>query len=323
MLLCCALNAQTVIKLNPESGGRYTIDATVNGVGVRTYYSDESWFASMSTTTYLFLTENGYIADEDIKGLTVMKMPDGSTVKAGAFVIKSLRIGNVIVRDLPAFVINKQSVPLVVGNSTFDCFGTVVVEDDRLCIYDGIEHNVTEPAVSTEAPQESLLLAAQEHIDAKEYAAALDCFETVMKSEPLGMYAEYQYIMLLNIQKRDSDVITFSKKWLAAYEGSTTYLDYWVHDAMGDSYARMNSHSAAIKSYESAVAAYYAMLNISEKELLKSDRQDNTLGITLFDLAKQYASVSSLSKSQHCFFLSSKCGNQAAIDACKKYNIKR
>lgn len=76
LLQAGACLAQTVIHLNPESEGRYMLDATVNGVGVRTYYTEESWFASMSSTT-----------------------------KAGSFVIRNLRIGNVIVKDLPAFVI--------------------------------------------------------------------------------------------------------------------------------------------------------------------------------------------------------------------------
>ena len=49
------LSAQSVIKLNPQSDGRYTIDATVNGVGVKTFYAAENWFASVSSTTYLFL----------------------------------------------------------------------------------------------------------------------------------------------------------------------------------------------------------------------------------------------------------------------------
>ena len=51
-LCALSLNAQSVIKLNPQSDGRYTIDATVNGVGVKTYYAAENWFASVSSTTY-------------------------------------------------------------------------------------------------------------------------------------------------------------------------------------------------------------------------------------------------------------------------------
>ena len=50
--------------------------------------------------------------------------PNGSNTRAASFVIRNLKIGKVIVQNLPAFVITKQTVPLLVGNSAFDCFGT-------------------------------------------------------------------------------------------------------------------------------------------------------------------------------------------------------
>lgn len=324
-LAAFSTKAQTVIKLMPESDGVYTLNATLNGVGVRTYYTEESWFASVSSTTYLFLYENGYIDPNDVKGMTVLKMPDGSTTKAGSFIIRNLRIGNVIVKDLPAFVIKKQSVPLVVGNSSFDCFGKVVLKDNELLIYDGIERNddpQMAPAMTTSVP-DSLRIAAQRHIDAGEYKAAAGCFESLERHEELGMYDEYQYILLLNALSRNDETVSLAEKWLSAYEGKTTYLDYWIFDALGDVYAKKGNHLKSIENYERALAAYYAMFNMTEKDMLKSPRQDNTLGDTLFDLARQYASNGNVMKSQHCYFVAAKCGNATAIDVCKKYNIKR
>ena len=317
--------AQTVIKLNPESDGVYTLSATLNGVGVRTYYTEESWFASVSSTTYLFLYENGYIDPNDVKGMTVLKMPDGSTVKAGSFIIRNLKIGNVIVKDLPAFVIKKQSVPLVVGNSSFDCFGEVVLKDNELLIYDGIERKddvqtAQGPAVSS---QDSIRLAVQRHIDANEYQEAAACLEILKANGELGMYDEYQYVLLMNALRRNDETIALAEKWLAEYQGKTTYLDYWMFDALGDAHAKKGNHQKSIENYERAVSAYYAMFNMTEKDMLKSPRQDNTLGDTLFDLARQYASNGNVMKSQHCYFVSAKCGNETAIDVCKKYRITR
>ena len=112
------------------------MNASVNGVGVRTYYTPDKWYASVSSTTYLFLYENGYIADADVNGMTTVKMPNGTSTKAASFVIRNLKIGKVIVQNLPAFVITKQTVPLLVGNSAFDCFGTVSQEGSSLIVDD-------------------------------------------------------------------------------------------------------------------------------------------------------------------------------------------
>ena len=150
-LSALSLQAQSVIQLHEESDGRYTMDASVNGVGVRTYYAAENWYASMSTTTYLFLYENGYIAPADVNGMTTTKMPDGTSTKAASFVIRSLKIGRVIVQNLPAFVITKQNVPLIVGNAAFDCFGTVTQEGDRLVIDDRFEEDFAKET-QAEAP---------------------------------------------------------------------------------------------------------------------------------------------------------------------------
>ncbi|MDO5442899.1 MAG: hypothetical protein Q4G10_04455 [Bacteroidia bacterium] len=317
--------AQTVIKLNPESDGVYTLNATVNGVGVRTYYTEESWFASVSSTTYLFLYENGYIDPNDVKGMTVLKMPDGSTVKAGSFIIRNLRIGNVIVKDLPAFVIKKQSVPLVVGNSSFDCFGEVVLKNNELLIYDGIERKEEVQYAENQgiSPQDNIRVDVQRHIDAGEYKEAAECLEALKSKEELSMYDEYQYILLLNALSRNDETITLAEKWLASYEGKTTYLDYWMFDALGDAHAKKGNHLKSINNYERAVSAYYAMFNMTEKDMLKSPRQDNTLGDTLFDLARQYAANGNVMKSQHCYFVSAKCGNATAIEVCKQYKITR
>ena len=310
MLCTLSLSAQNVIKLNPQSDGRYTIDATVNGVGVKTFYAAETWFASVSSTTYLFLYENGYIENADVNGVTVLKMPDGSTVKAGSFVIRNLRIGNIIVQNLPAFVLTKQNVPLIVGNSAFDCFGEVVQDGNRLLVYDG-----------TVLEEDELKMAAQTYLDAKDYQAAAGCFESLQKMGELNMYNEYQYAMVLNILGRSDECIALCDKWVANNLGRAMVLDYWMYDALGDCYARKRETLKSIENYEKAVATYCKLFNTSEKEIKKSKFQDETLSYTLYDLGRQYASVN-IGKTEYYMALSAKSGNKAAQEFCNSVHIK-
>ena len=319
-LCALSLNAQSVIKLNPQSDGRYTIDATVNGVGVKTYYAAENWFASVSSTTYLFLYENDYIQDADVNGVTVLKMPDGSTVKAGSFVIRNLRIGNIIVQNLPAFVLTKQNVPLIVGNSAFDCFGEVVQDGNRLLVYDGtvLEEETQEPELE---PSDELKMAAQTYLDAKDYQSAAQCFDALYQMGELNMYNEYQYAMVLNILGRSDDCIALCDKWIEDNLGRAMVLDYWMWDALGDCYARKRDPKKSIENYEKAVATYCKLFNTSEKEIKKSKFQDETLSYTLYDLGRQYASIN-IGKTEYYMALAAKSGNQAAQDFCKSVHIK-
>lgn len=322
-LCTLSLNAQSVIKLNPQSDGRYTIDATVNGVGVKTYYAPETWFASVSSTTYLFLYENDYIENSDVNGVTVLKMPDGSTVKAGSFVIRNLRIGNIIVQNLPAFVLTKQNVPLIVGNSAFDVFGEVVQDGDRLLVYDGTvlaEETTPEPETGMDEDDE-MKIALQKYLDAKDYQSAARCFDALKERGELNMYNEYQYAMVLNILGRNDECIALCNKWIDENLGRAMVLDYWMYDALGDCYAKKQDAKNSIVYYEKAVAAYCKLFNTSEKEIKKSKFKDETLGYTLHDLATQYARIN-IGKTEYYMALAAKSGNQAAIDFCKSVHIK-
>ncbi|MBQ6579125.1 MAG: tetratricopeptide repeat protein [Bacteroidales bacterium] len=324
LLSAAGISGQTVIRLNEESDGRYTMNATVNGVGVLTYYAPESWYASMSTTTYLFLYENGYIADADVNGVTTVKMPNGSTDKGASFVIRNLRIGNVIVKDLPAFVVTKQTVPLVVGNSAFDCFGTVTQEGDRLIIDDRFPEDFQKaapPVEETVDPVQSLVSRLNGHLDAEEYSEAADCFASLKDMGVLTMYSEYQYAMVLNILHRGDECIALILPWIEENKGKSLTLDYWMYDALGDCYANKGDKIRAIRYYEEAVSTYCRMFNTTEKEIRKNKFQDETLGYTLYDLALQYASIS-IRKTYYYASLAAKSGNAAAIDYCKKAHIR-
>ena len=319
-LSALSLQAQSVIQLHEESDGRYTMDASVNGVGVRTYYAAENWYASMSTTTYLFLYENGYIAPADVNGMTTTKMPDGTSTKAASFVIRSLKIGRVIVQNLPAFVITKQNVPLIVGNAAFDCFGTVTQEGDRLVIDDRFEEDFaqeTQPEAPAEDPTLAIEKALQQHMDAKEYTEAAARFAQLQEMGVLTMYSEYQYAMVLNILRRSDDCIALALPWLEENRGKSLTLDYWILDALGDCYARKGNKVQAIRNYEAAVAAYCQIFNTTEKAIRKTQFKDETLGYTLYDLAMQYASID-MGKTRYYCTLAAKCGNAAAIEFCQK-----
>ena len=320
------VGAQSVIPLAEDADGRYTMDATVNGVGVKTYYAPENWYASMSSTTYLFLYQNGYIVPTDVNGMTTVKMPNGTSTKAASFVIRNLRLGKVIVQNLPAFVITKQNVPLVIGNAAFDCFGTVSVEDGRLIIDDRFEDEIAaaENAKETPAPETAAVDRAEQleqevldHLAAKRYAEAAEGFATLQEMGVLTMYSEYQYAMVLNILRRSDDCIALSLPWLEENRGKSLTLDYWILDALGDCYARKGDRQASIRYYEEAVEAYCQMFNTTEKNIRKSKFKDETLGYTLYDLAMQYAPLD-MGKTRYYSTLAAKCGNASAIEFCKK-----
>lgn len=316
-----AAQAQSVVTLQPsKEDGRYTIETTVNGVGVRTYYTEENWFVSMSTTTYLFLYENGYIHDEDVKGITSLKLPDGSSSKGAAFVIRKLKVGDhVLVTDIPAFVVSKQTVPLIIGSSAFESLGEVTRDGDRIVIGD-LED--VESLAEVVDPVDSLRIAAQAHLDTEEYDEAIKCFSALKDKDALNMLTQYQYAMLLGILGRDQENIALSEDWLSSNEGKSLTMDYWIHNGMGASFARLGDNSNAITSLEKAVSVYYRLFNTSEKGIKAGNFHDNNLGSTLYRLGRVYAAEGKVRMTETYCSLAANCGYQPAIDFCNQYKIK-
>lgn len=320
-LAASIVNAQSVITLQ-DSGeeGRYTIETSVNGVGVLTYYTEENWFVSMSTTTYLFLYENGYIKDNDVKGLTTLKMPDGSSTKAASFVIKKLKVGDkVMITDIPAFVIKKQTVPLVIGSSTFSSLGDVAREGNRIIIGD-LES--VESLAEVVDPVDSLRLAAQSFLDEGNYQEAASCFQALQDKGALNMLTQYQYAVVLNLLERDKENIAVSKEWLESNGGKSLTMDYWIHNGLGAAYARLKDNEKAIESYEKAALTYYQLYNTSEKGIKAGNFHDENLGATLYRLGRLYAAEGKVQKTESRCSLAARCGYQPAIDFCNQYKIK-
>ena len=316
-----AAQAQSVITLQPAGeDGRYTIETSVNGVGVLTYYTEENWFVSMSTTTYLFLYENGYIDDEDVKGITTLKLPDGSSSKGAAFVIRNLKVGDhILVTDIPAFVVSKQTVPLIIGSSAFESLGNVTREGDKIVIGDLDD---IESIAEVVDPVDSLRIAAQAHLDAEEYEEAVSCFSALKEKDALNMLTQYQYSLLLGILERDEENISVSRDWLSSNEGKSLTMDYWIHNGMGASFARLGDNANAISSLEKAVGAYYKLFNTSEKGIKAGNFRDNNLGSTLYRLGRVYAAEGKVRLTETYCSLAAKCGYQPAIEFCDQYKIK-
>lgn len=320
-LMVTGLNAQSIVTLQDTAEeGKYTIQTSVNGVGVLTYYTEESWFVSMSTTTYLFLYENGYIRDDDVKGLTTLKMPDGSSTKAASFVIRKLKVGDrVMITDIPAFVIKKQTVPLLIGNSTFTSLGDVAREGNRIIIGD-LES--VESLAEVVDPVDSLRLAAQACLDAEDYTGAASCFSALQEKGALNMLTQYQYAVVLNLLDRDEENIAVSEDWLASNEGKSLTMDYWIHNGLGAAYASLKDNARAIDSYEKAASTYYQLYNTSEKGIKAGNFHDENLGATLYRLGRLYASEGKVQKTESRCSLAARCGYQPAIDFCNQYKIK-
>jgi len=309
--------AQSVIPLSRE-GDYDRLTAVVNGVGVKAYYTDETWNVSLSPTTFLFLAENGYISYSDVKGNATLRIK-GENVPAMTLVIREMRVGDLVIKDMPAALIRTQTAPMLIGPSAFSLFGAVEKQDDRLLVG---EEEAVEGSIPLGDPIDETKKLAQQKLEDGDFQGAADAFSSLYSKGYLNMFTFCQYCLTLALADRYEENISKSREWLSRYQGRSAVSDYWILDSMGDSAMKLERWADADSYYEKAYATECELYNTSEEAISKGEFHDEALGKTLFMRSRAQARLGSPYKSEHYVLLASQLGYAPAVEFCQKYGIK-
>lgn len=135
-LFSFALNAQTVIQM-VEFNGVYTISCEVNGLKSRMIFDTGASKVSLSNSFCEILLDNGYLKMSDFAGEGKSLMADGRIIANTELTLRSVKIGDVVLKNVPAVVIYNQDAPLLFGQSAIQMLGEVSIKGDKLYIKDG------------------------------------------------------------------------------------------------------------------------------------------------------------------------------------------
>jgi len=234
-------------------------------------------------------------------------------------VLKTLRVGNMIMRDMPAALIRTQSAPMLIGPSAFSEYGSVEQDGDLLKIgYD----NAPEIADAVKDPVDSLKLLAQSLLEDEKYSESADVFAQLDKDGYLNMFTSCQYCLTLALADRYEENIARSKKWLEKYSGLSAVSDFWIYDSMGNSAFALEDWNAADSYYAKAFQTQCDLYNTSEESIANGEFHDETLGKTLFMRSKAQGKLKNLRRSEHWCLLAARLGYAPAVEFCEKYGIK-
>lgn len=133
-----SLNAQNIIQM-VDYNGVYTIPCEVNGMKCRMLFDTGASKVSLSESFCELLLDNGLISLSDFVGEGKMLVADGRIIDHAELMLKTLKIGDVTINNVPAIVINNQNAPMLLGQSAIQMLGEVSIKGDKLYIYDGKE----------------------------------------------------------------------------------------------------------------------------------------------------------------------------------------
>lgn len=127
------LNGQERIQMRQEAGV-YTIPCTVNGLKLRFIFDTGAANVSISSTEALFMLKNEYLSTSDIVDFQESMLADGSIQENAVIILRELKIGDKLLNNVKAVVMNNISAPLLLGQSAITSLQPWHFEDNFLVL---------------------------------------------------------------------------------------------------------------------------------------------------------------------------------------------
>ena len=113
---------QTTLKLKKD-GGIYLVPCKINGLDFDLYFDTGASLVSLSLKEAKKLISAGKLKPEDIIGKTQMTIANGQFVNGTIILIRELKVGDLILKDIEAVITEAQTAPLLLGQSAINKFG--------------------------------------------------------------------------------------------------------------------------------------------------------------------------------------------------------
>jgi aspartyl protease family protein len=122
-----ARGGKTVVKMQ-RSNGVYEIPTEINGVPMYFIFDTGASLISISVTEANFLYKQGSLLHEDILGSASFIDANGDISEGTIVKLRSVKIGDRILRDVNASVVHNLSAPLLMGQSALEGFGRISID---------------------------------------------------------------------------------------------------------------------------------------------------------------------------------------------------
>jgi aspartyl protease family protein len=120
-------NGTNVVKMEKENGV-YLIPVDINGVSMHFIFDTGASLISISNTEAIFLYKQGKLKPTDILGKSNFVDANGDISEGTIIVLREVRIGNKVLTNVKASVVNNLEAPLLIGQSALENFGKISID---------------------------------------------------------------------------------------------------------------------------------------------------------------------------------------------------
>ena len=124
----------TEVQMKKQYGGTYEVPCMVNGLPLMMIFDTGAADVTISSVEASFMYKNGYLTDNDIKGSRNYVTADGGVHAGTVIILKEVKLGEAVLKNVQASVVNNQKAPLLLGQSVLERFGKITIDNVNLKI---------------------------------------------------------------------------------------------------------------------------------------------------------------------------------------------
>ncbi len=119
----------TEIAFQRKSGGTFEIPCDINGLPLQMIFDTGASDVTISSVEANFMLKNGYLSNKDVKGKKYYQIANGQLSEGTVITLREVRLGDAVLRNVDASVVNSQKAPLLLGQSAMERFGTITIDN--------------------------------------------------------------------------------------------------------------------------------------------------------------------------------------------------
>lgn len=123
------LVSEVPIKKTP--GGTYEVPCSINGLPLKFIFDTGASDVTISSVEANFMLKNDYLSTKDFRGSRKYLTADGNIAEGSVICIREVQVGDVTLKNIEASVVKNQKVPLLLGQSVLERFGSFTLDNDN------------------------------------------------------------------------------------------------------------------------------------------------------------------------------------------------
>jgi clan AA aspartic protease (TIGR02281 family) len=125
----------TEIAITRRRGGTFEIPCDINGLPLQMIFDTGASDVTISSVEASFMLKNGYLSEKDVKGKKYYQIANGEISAGTVIILREVKIGDAVLRNVDASVVKSQKAPLLLGQSAMERFGTITIDNINNKLY--------------------------------------------------------------------------------------------------------------------------------------------------------------------------------------------